>query len=183
MRVLRVLLALVAIPFVAGVSQEPYSDPKNCGAHLSFSDAAGARRADAALPHGGKHGVMDRPCAPAPEPEPACPVSAPAATGSLLIRGKVAQGAEPWGPMPGWCVRLTGTVTATAMTRDDGTYEFLGLPDGDYTVCEDLQSGYVQTWPSATWGTACPGNTVGWFLPLRGWSGSLVDFKNIVATP
>jgi len=181
MRVLRVLLALVAIPFVAGVSQEPFQDPKNCGVHLTPAQKANARGARAAaevLAHGGQHGVMDRLCAPAPE---ACAVSAPASTGPRSIRGTVAQGEEPWGPLAGWCIQLTGTVTATAMSRGDGTYEFLGLPDGDYTVCEVMQSGYVQTWPSVVWGTPCPGGTVGWFLPLNGWSGSLVDFKNNVA--
>jgi len=183
MRVLRVLLALVAIPFVAGVSQEPFQDPKNCGVHLTPAQKANARGARAAaevLAHGGQHGVMDRLCAPAPEPAPACAVSAPAPTGADSITGHVSRGEEPWGPLPGWCIHLTGTVTATAMTDANGRYAFTGLPDGDYTVCEVLESGYAQTWPG-TWGTPCPGNTVGWFLPLRGWSSNFTNFQNIVA--
>ena len=178
MRVLRVLLALVAIPFVAGVSQEPFQDPKNCGVHLTPAQKANARGARAAaevLAHGGQHGVMDRLCAPAPE---ACAVSAPAPTGADSITGWVQDGTK-WVPLAGWCIRLTGTVTATAMTDANGYYRFTGLPSGTYTVCEDLQSGYVQTWP--TWGTPCPGNTVGYALPLDGWSSTFTNFTNIVA--
>jgi hypothetical protein len=182
MRVLRVLLALVAIPFVAGVSQEPFKDPKNCGAHLA--------RAGEVLAHGGRHGVMDRPCGstetpPTPTPEPvplACQVSQPAPMGTLSITGKVSEGADPWGPLAGWCIQLTGTVTATAMTDAFGNYRFAGLPDGTYTICEVLQSGWQQTFPTAlTGGSQCPGNTFGWTFPLMGFSGSFVNFNNIVA--
>lgn len=177
MRVLTVVLALVAIPFVAGVSQEPFQDPKNCGVHLTPAEKADARaaRAGEVLAHGGKHGVMDRPCS--------CAV-APAPTGTRTIAGKVSDFTDPWAPLAlkDWCIELTGTVTATAMTGLDGTYSFTGLPDGTYTVCEVMQSGYEQIFPSLVWGSPCPGGLAGWTFTLQGFSASRQDFRNIVAT-
>ena len=49
--------------------------------------------------------------------------------------------------LPGWTITLTGPVDSTTATDADGFYEFTGLPDGTYTVCETMQSGYVQTAP------------------------------------
>jgi hypothetical protein len=207
MRVLAVVLALVAIPFVAGVSQAPYQDPKNCGTHLTPAEKASARvsRVSAVLVHGGKHGVMDRPCGstetpppvsdtlpppPAPEPEPdpvpsACQVTAQGTTG-WTVDGKVSDYTDLWAPVPlkGWCIQLSGAVTATVMTRDDGTYQFTGLTDGAYTVCEVLLSGYTQIYPTLAWGaTQCANGTLGWTFTLEGFSGSFVDFRNVVARP
>lgn len=193
MRVLTVVLALVAIPFVAGVSQEPMQDPKNCGVHLTPAQKANARaaRAGEVLAHGGQHGVMDRPCGwtetppipPAPEPVPsACQVSQPEPTGIRSISGRVLRGSDPWDGLPGWCIQLTGAVTATAMTDANGNYIFTGVPDGTYTVCEELESGWVQTFPTAlNGGVACPGNVLGWTFTLDGFSGSFLNFRNIVA--
>jgi len=191
MRVLTALVALAALPFAAGMAQgsNPFSDPKNCGAHLNFSDKAAAHRADAALPHGGKHGVMDRPCAspdvppppPPPAPAPSCAVSAPAATGTLSIDGRVSEGAEPWGVLAGWCIELSGPVRATAMTDANGNYRFAGLPDGEYTICErlDLQPGWVQSFPTPAFGgVACPMG-YGWTFSMVGWSASFVNFMNV----
>ncbi len=40
----------------------------------------------------------------------------------------------------GWCVHLSGPVSATVLTSDpQGMYDFSGLPAGTYTVCEDTQ--------------------------------------------
>lgn len=198
MRVLRVLTALVAfaaVPFAAGMAQgaSPFSDPKNCGTHLSFSDKAAARRADAPLPHGGKHGVMDRPCAapelpppppppPAPEPEPACAVSSLPVSGSLSIVGKVrdASGAG----LAGWCVQLSSAAgTAVAQTDASGNYSFMNLPDDMYMVCEELQAGWLQTFPTPTMGgVPCPVGIglgpMGHSFHTGGFSASFVDFRN-----
>jgi hypothetical protein len=200
MRVLTVVLALVAIPFVAGVSQEPYRDAKNCGLHLTAAQKASGARAGQVLAHDGKHGVMDRPCAPAQPPaeeppvdetptpveEPAaCQVTAQGTTG-WTVDGKVSDYTDLWAPVPlkGWCIQLSGAVTATVMTRDDGTYQFTGLTDGAYTVCEVLLSGYTQIYPTLAWGaTQCANGTLGWTFTLEGFSGSFVDFRNVVARP
>jgi len=78
-----------------------------------------------------------------------------------------------------WCVQLTGTVTATAVTDGSGNYFCAGLPDGDYTICEDLQSGWSQTFPQSSWGTACPSG-FGWSFSLSGGTGAgWVNFGNV----
>jgi len=190
MRVLIALVALAAMPFAAGVAQgtNPFSDPKNCGTHLSFSDQAAAHRADAALPHGGKHGVMDRPCAspevppplpPPPAPAPACAVTPPSTAGTLTIDGKVSDAATAGG-LANWCIQLTGTINATAMTDANGNYSFRGLPDGEYSVCEELPITWRQTFPTVAFGgMPCPMG-LGWSFPLSGWSASFVNFRNVL---
>jgi len=197
MRVLTALVALAALPFAAGMAQgsNPFSDPKNCGAHLNFSDKAAAHRADAALPHGGKHGVMDRPCSspvpppvepppvvepPVVEPPPACAVSSLPVSGSLSIVGKVRDAATGTG-LAGWCVQLfTDAGSAIVETDASGNYLFANLPDGDYVVlvCEILKDGWLQTFPTvAMGGFPCPVG-LGHSFPTGGMNASFVDFRN-----
>jgi hypothetical protein len=197
MRVLIALVALAAMPYAAGVAQgtNPFSDPKNCGTHLNFS--AKARRADAALPHGGIHGVMDRPCVtqappppadtqPTPQPPPAdttptppppsssCPVAAPAVGGTGSIDGSVYQDGT-WQLLAGWCIMLSGPVSGVAETNASGRYVFSGLPDGTYTVCEVQQAGWLQTFPT---GTAPCQDGWGWSFFVSGGRASFNDFVN-----
>jgi len=102
-------------------------------------------------------------------------VTAPSTSGTLTIDGTVQLGADPWTGLANWCIELTGTVTATLLTDASGNYSFTGLPDGTYTVCEVLQSGWTQTFPSS--GASCP-TGIGWTFTLVGYSGSFVNFKN-----
>ncbi|GIW14687.1 MAG: hypothetical protein KatS3mg063_0540 [Tepidiforma sp.] len=51
-------------------------------------------------------------------------------------------------PLGGWTITITGTAgTASRFTtsRHNGAGQafFLGIPDGTYTVCETLQSGWA----------------------------------------
>ena len=196
MRVLTALVALAALPFAAGMAQgsNPFSDPKNCGAHLNFSDKAAAHRADAALPHGGKHGVMDRPCSspvpppvepppvvepPVVEPPPACAVSSLPVSGSLSIVGKVRDAATGTG-LAGWCVQLfTDAGSAIAESDANGNYVFTNLADATYQVCEAVQDGWLQTFPTAAMGgVPCP-TGLGWSFPMFGGNVSMVDFRNL----
>ncbi|MBW6441420.1 hypothetical protein K0B04_00735 [Patescibacteria group bacterium] len=54
----------------------------------------------------------------------------------------------------GWTIKLSGTdmggqiVSSTAITAGDGSFNFIDLLPGEYTVCENLQLGWIQTWPS-----------------------------------
>ena len=201
MRVLTIVLALAAMPFAAGVAQrtDPFSDPKNCGVHLSYSDKAGTRRPDAALVHGGKHGVMDRPCAPAvppvvpppveqpppvvepppvvQPPAPACAVTEQPNAGSLSIEGRVTD-QNTFAGLANWCMHLTGPVSATMLTDALGNYKFTGLPDDTYTICEELQTGWTQNFPTESWGgVPCP-TSLGWSFALWGWPASMVNFRN-----
>jgi hypothetical protein len=70
--------------------------------------------------------------------------------------------------LPGWCVQLlngSGTVLGSLLTDAAGNYSFTGLPDGTYSVCEVLQSGWTQTFPaaptSAGYTFTCPSGHVG----------------------
>jgi hypothetical protein len=192
MRVLRVVLALVAIPFVAVLAQRPFEDAKNCGIHLTSAEKANARagRGGAVLAHDGRHGVMDRPCEapapppaddppPAPQPPPsACAVSSLPVSGSLSIVGRVRDAATGVG-LAGWCVQLfTEAGTAVAESDASGNYVFANLPDGTYLICEDVKDGWQQTFPSvAVGGVPCP-TGFGHQFPLGG-NASNVDFKNL----
>ena len=192
MRVLRVVLALVAIPFVAVLAQRPFEDAKNCGQHLTSAEKANARsgHAGAVLAHGGKHGVMDRPCeSPTPPPvdppsppPPACAVSALPVSGPLSIVGKVRDAATVVG-LAGWCVQLfTDAGSAIAESDASGNYIFANLPDSPdaaYLICEDVKDGWQQTFPSvAMGGVPCP-TGLGHSFPLGGMSASFVDFRNM----
>ena len=67
--------------------------------------------------------------------------------------------------LAGWTIHLFGTdgmgnaVHLTATTDADGLYTFTGLNPGSYTVCEELQAGWTQSFPVA--GADCTGHTDG----------------------
>jgi hypothetical protein len=170
-RVLIGLVALVAAPFVAGVSQV---NPNRGLGH----DAAHCAMRAALHP-----GAVINKCPTDPPPPPpvvqppptsTCTPSAPAPTGVQSIDGNVSNGVTFVG-LPNWCVELTGTVTATALTDSSGHYIFTGLPDGTYTVCEVLQTGWTEVFPTS--GPSCP-TGLGWTFALAGYSGSFVNFQN-----
>ena len=167
-RVIIGLVALVATPFVAGVSQVRSSpgvghDAVHCAMRASLH------------PSTTDINKCDPPAPVVQPPSPSCSVSAPSATGTLTIDGTVTVGTTNSG-LTNWCIQLTGTVTATVLTDASGNYTFSGLPDGTYTVCEVVQSGWQQTFPGS--GDTCP-TGYGWTFTLVGYSGSFVNFKNV----
>jgi SdrD B-like protein len=167
MRIIGVLLALVAVPLMASTAQ----GQTNRG--QGHNDQHCAMRA---AKHSGKE--INKCEAPAPLPPPAagCTVTPPSNAGNLSIEGQVFLDVDPWPGLAGWCVVLTGPVNATAMTDASGSYSFTGLPDGTYTVCEVLPSGWQQTFP--TDGAACSNGAFGWSFELVGYSAGLVSFFN-----
>ncbi|TAK60916.1 MAG: T9SS type A sorting domain-containing protein [Bacteroidetes bacterium] len=54
-------------------------------------------------------------------------------------------GLEP--TLAGWKIRITGTDTASVQTNSNGQFTFSNLQPGIYTVQEDQQLGWVQTYP------------------------------------
>src|SRR6266704_3368699 len=77
----------------------------------------------------------------------------------------------------GRCVRLSGPVSATAVTDAFGAYLFLGLPKGTYTVCETVQPGWHETFPTS--GPTCA-TGFGWTITVAEGSGnSNIDFWNL----
>jgi len=155
MRVLPILLALVATPFVAGMSQGLGHDAAHC-----------AQRADQ---HPGK--VINK-CDPPPPP----PVPTPPPSSSCVVTVQPIMAAESgkitgtvyldvvWTTISGVCVHLSGTsaagvqISATVLTDANGLYTFSGVPGGSYTVCEDT-NGMTVTWPGL--GQSCIPVTLG----------------------
>jgi hypothetical protein len=180
MRVLIVLLALVVAPFVAGVAQGKGKghDPQHCARRL----------AKAALRHSNKDKGVTK-CSdlpPPPPPPPAVCVNSPPSNGGVIaIEGYVYRDQDPWDDLASWCMTLTGPVNATAVTDAYGFYSFTGLPAGTYTVCETLQSGWTESFPSAaSFGTLCPNGSYGWTLAVDEWTGaSYINFGNLASTP
>jgi hypothetical protein len=51
--------------------------------------------------------------------------------------------------LSGWTVRLEqGANTTTTLTDANGNYSFTNLPDGEYKVCQEVQSGWTETFPT-----------------------------------
>jgi hypothetical protein len=102
--------------------------------------------------------------------------SAPAG-GTASIDGQVYIDASPWPGLQGWCLQLSGPVSATAVTDASGNYSFTGLPAGTYTLCEVVQTGWHETFPTS--GPACSGG-FGWTITVAAGSGaSFIWFGNL----
>jgi hypothetical protein len=85
--------------------------------------------------------------------------------------------AAPWPGLANWCVQLFGPVSGSVTTDASGVYLFSGLPEGTYTVCEVLQSGWHETFPAD--GPACTGG-FGYSMFLSAGSGATFnDFYNL----
>lgn len=120
--------------------------------------------------------IQPPPPPPPPPPTSGCTASAPSTAGSLSIDGQVYVDANPWPGLANWCVHLSGPVNATAVTDANGNYIFTGLPSGNYTVCEDVQTAWHETFP--TTGPSCA-TGLGWTITLNGGSASFVWFGNL----
>jgi hypothetical protein len=158
MRVLIVLLALVATPFVAGVSQGRGHNDEKC-----------AKRA---FQHPGKEiNKCDGPSTTPPPPVSTVCTPAPTPGGTASISGQV------YPTQSGWCLELSGPgFTATAQTNSTGNYTFTGLPPGTYTLCEVVPSGWTQTSPQIP--APCSSGLGYQFDLLAGESALFVDFGN-----
>jgi SdrD B-like domain len=167
-RALIVLVALVATPFLVGAAQGQGHDAAHCAKRAAQHPGKDINKCDA----------PPTPPSPPPAPTSSCVASAPG-SGSSRIDGTVYNDNTTRPGLVGWCVELTGTVTATAVTDASGNYAFTGLPDGTYTICEDLQQGWTETFPQSSWGTPCPGG-FGWSFSLSGGTGAgWVNFGNV----
>jgi len=179
MRAFIVVLALVAAPFLAAVSQDP-KDP-NCDNGLGDQNRSATGQLHAhkglcttqppALDSDGD-GVPDSldQCPDTPPGTPVdatgCPITPPAGcvnttgTGTGKVQGQVFidDPAQNFPYLAGWCVEVrdaSGAVIATGVTNgaaldfEGNNYIITGVPAGTYTVCEVLP-------PNTTWHQTFP---------------------------
>ena len=204
MRALIVLFALVAMPLVAGVSQVRNKCVNGqSDLHRSAQGTASAHQGLCAPQDPPPPPVLDADHDGVPDNLDTCPGTAvgtsvdasgcsvqsppptsggcvnsgPSFGGTASIDGGVSVDASPWPGLAGWCVELSGPVSATAVTDASGAYLFFGLPAGTYTVCETVQPGWHETFPTS--GPTCA-TGFGWTITVAEGSGnSNIDFWNL----
>ena len=163
MRVLKIVLALVALPFAVGVAQ---GNSQSCNA-AQAAEAARARAAGRPVPAGLAKKDCGRENPPPPVDQP--PSGMHWASGIVYedIDGNGSRDAFA-GEMglSGWTVRLiwSGRVVAEVSTDADGYFEFRNLGNSTWTVCVVQQAGYTRTQPVSE--SACGG--AGYEFPLAG---------------
>ena len=189
MRVPVVLLGLLATPLVVVAAQSgsaAVKDPAQCAvadANRSPQSWSRDRKPDpqgrtrtgcspVAPPSG--NGTGDPPPPPPTDTTPQPPPPPP--PGSVSIDGTVYNEAT-WAGLQGWTVTVSGPVNSSTVTDDSGHYLFSGIPAGAYTVCEQVQTGWSQDFP--TMAAACPSGKGYNFTLDAGGSGSFVDFGNL----
>lgn len=191
MRALNVLVALVAIPLVASVAQGQDHQKWSTGQKTGWNGAAvppgyavSCTKANAHSPVSTRT-PCDAPPAPQqpppPPPSPSCGVAnTPAGTGA--ISGSVIEGRTGlFGGLSGWCVHLSlnGTDVAAQATDAAGNFNFTGLADGMYLVCQDVQSGWSEGTPSGSFYPPCPGSIwPGYTVTVVAGGGGSVFFIN-----
>ena len=191
MRAFIVVLALVATPFLAAVSQIP-KDP-NCDNGLGDENRSetgqvhahkGLCTTQSPPPDADQDGVPDDldQCPNTPlgttvnasgcpvAPPPGCVNSPGTGTGAVAGQVFIDDPAQFYPYLAGWCVEvrdLSGAVIATTVTSgvaldlDGSNYVITGVPAGTYLVCEVLPPN--STWHE-TWptsGPACGGGVIG----------------------
>lgn len=163
MRVRMLVVAMIATPLLASTS---YAQSQNAGDHPNqrfkmcekLSPAKNKQGSDMAG-NSGKARREPRKCVPdVPSPPPT-------STGIAEIHGMAFTDVNGNGvfdsgdtPLAGWPIQLSGTVSAVTSTAADGSYSFVSLPVGSYTVC--ASAGMTQTAPSS--GPTCPSGAAGW---------------------
>ncbi len=205
MRAFTVLLALVATPFLAAVSQSSQGlkcDNGRGDEHRSAQGTANAHKGvckpqdpPSPLPvlDADQDGVPDTldSCPDTPlgtavdgsgcllpsTPPPSGCTNSGSAGGTASIDGQVFVDASPWPGLQDWCVQANGPVSVTAVTDPSGNYLFPGLPAGTYTVCQVLKEGWHQTFPTS--GPSCA-NGFGWTISVGDGGGvGFVWFGNL----
>jgi hypothetical protein len=206
-RAFMVVLALVATPFVAGVSQgrhkpdhrpdHPWCErllhasmdkkerheqarahfrkhnPKPQPRHEDCSSDSGSGDTGGGSTGGGSTGGGSTGGGSTGGGTVGCTNSTPA-DGVESLSGQVFADDGSETGLPGWCVRVSGPITATAVTDSAGSFVFTNLPLGVYTVCEVIPSGWTETTPTS--GPACS-TGIGWTVDLAtevfwGWFGN-----------
>lgn len=162
MRVLTVLVALVATPFVVSLAQSERQHNVKEGrdervVRKSSGQRAATLRADAddCNQQGQNEGTG---CAGDPPPPPVTPpkpvLGQLSGTVFFDASGLGVKSASTPG-ISGWVILLSGAVSASTMTDASGNYSFTGLASGTYTVCRAGNALYFFSTAPAS-GPTCP---------------------------
>jgi hypothetical protein len=172
MRVLRLFIALLAVPFALSFAQGKSHSPEHCASLRA--KLSSTRAAPQALISALKKCQAETPPADDPPPPPPPTNDDPPQSwgGTATIDGTLFQDADPWPGLSGWTVTLSGTVNTSVTSDEWGRYHFGTLPTGEYTVCVTAPLGWVQTWPES--GAACPGGP-GYAFPLQDGTGAFMN--------
>ena len=172
MRAHILLLSLASAPFVAAAAQNgaaAVKDPAQCAvadANRSPNSWSRDRQPDS-------QGRTRTGCSPVAPNQP--PPPPPPSAGGVSITGHIWNDVSGAG-LSGWTVQIFGPVNTSTVSNASGAYSFTGLPDGTYTVCENLVAGWSQVYPTMS---ADCGNGMGYnFTILPGGGASFVDFGN-----
>lgn len=168
MRVRMLVVAMIATPMLASVSQAQNADHANMRFKVceKLSPAKNKQGADKAG-NSGKLRREPRKCVPdVPPPPPVDPgTGGTGATGIAEIHGMAFNDANGNGsfdagesPLAGQPIQLIGPVNQVVTTGADGSYIFSALPVGVYTVCS--ASSMTQSAPQT--GPTCPSGAAGW---------------------
>jgi SdrD B-like protein len=161
MRVLMVLIALVATPFLTSVAQGSPSAGKGGG-------ECKAKHANNGKHLGWRNGQHDDCNAPA--------LGGISGTVFYDLSYDGLHDADEAG-LANWNVMLSGPVNATAVTDAAGNYSFTGLPAGTYTVCESQRFAWMQTGPLTA--SSCASGYGYTIVITAGQVVTLLDFGNV----
>jgi hypothetical protein len=85
-------------------------------------------------------------------------------------------------PLSGWCVQLleNGVAVSGALSDAAGNYSLPGLSGHMYVVCQVIQAGWTQTYPTPVFASGiCPSGVSGYSMNLApGNSSPFNDFAN-----
>ena len=186
-RVILVVLALLALPFVAVSAQGNSADNKCRNAPTARAQGTATATGLATAP-----GQLKKCPPPAPPPVPVPPPPAEEPPSGIHKAGGIVyedvDGNGMWdmfaGEMglAGWTLQLywNGQVVATTTSDANGQFEFPGLGNSVWSVCVVPQAGYNLTQPSNGSGNACGG--FGYESPVSGPFGTLfkTDFGFVI---
>lgn len=164
MRVRMLVVAMIATPMFASVSHAQNADHANQRYKVceKLSPAKNKQGADKAGNSGRDRREPQKCVIDAPPPPP---TTGGGSGGISEIHGMAYTDANGNGvfdagdtPLVGWVIQLSGPAGAATTTGADGSYSFLNLGAGTYTVC--AAAGMTQVAP--TTGPSCPSGAAGW---------------------